>query len=130
MKVVEIYQNLSIWLHLCTFLDDVILQQLLKTERKKEWLDQCFSTRGPPVLLFFFGWSLNYKKSNSVLTITVIANKFNLLVWSSIFYQWNFMLITNSLYKNQGYNKQNFIFLENSYILMKFDNFQAFLNFN
>jgi len=39
--------------------------------------------------------------------LTVIANKINILVWFGIFYQWNFMLITNTFSQNHGYNEQN-----------------------
>ncbi len=45
--------------------------------------------------------------------LMVIANNFNILVWFSIYYQWNFMLIMNNLYDIHGYNEQNFIFYEN-----------------
>jgi len=39
--------------------------------------------------------------------LTVLTNNVNLLVWFSIFYQWNFMLITNNNFHICGYNEQN-----------------------
>ena len=38
---------------------------------------------------------------------TVIANKMCCLVWFSIFYQKNFMVIANKFLRNHSYNKQN-----------------------
>ena len=38
---------------------------------------------------------------------TVITNKICCLVWFSIFYQKNFMVIANKILRNHGYNEQN-----------------------
>ncbi len=44
--------------------------------------------------------------------LTVIASNFNLLVWFSMFFQQNFMLITNKNSFFHGYNEFIFKFLE------------------
>jgi len=60
--------------------------------------------------------------------LTVITNKLNLLVWFSIFSQWNFMLITNNFLKIHGYNEQKlYCLVEN---VMKFHKYAALINFN
>ena len=37
---------------------------------------------------------------------TAITNKMSWLVWFSTFYRNNFMVITNKMYRNHGYNEQ------------------------